>query len=464
MNKRIIISVLPVFFIFINTLQAEIPEGYYQSIHKKSNSTLKTALWRILKEHTTLKYNDMWYYFRFTDIREDGTVWDMYSNTVRTFSSGSTGSTSGMDREHCLPKSWWALSAELDKYVSYTDLNNLYPSDATANARKSNYMLGSVTNPTFDNGVSKVGPNSYSEGPARSSFEPADEYKGDFARTYLYMVTSYEDYAQQWRSDGLYMFKNDTYPVLQAWAVNMLLAWHRDDPVSQKERDRNEQVYRFQGNRNPFIDFPQLVEYIWGDSVSYTFSLPGEYLVNEPVIIFPANESEIYFGERQISQRVSVALPVKGADLTGNLSFMLFGDDVSQFELAVNTLPASVVNSESGTTLEISYVPNTYGEHTTTLIIQDGGMAGSIMVYLKGVCAMESGIIPIGAKHADMYVEMGQVFFRSYQPGDKIQIYNVVGKLIYIKKGTGEWENYIPDEPGIYFIRMNGKTRKILLK
>ena len=256
---------------------AQIPEGYYNSIDEKQERELKTALSKIIVNHTVIRYNDLWKHYPQTDVREDGrTIWDMYSNTVRYYSSTPGQSTAGIQREHSLPKSWWAVANEVEDYDAYSDLHHLYPSDGDANQRKSNYMLGEINNPVFDNGVSKVGKNTYNYAgsPSANAFEPDDEYKGDFARTYLYMITCYEDYAQQWRSDALNMFNKEIYPVLKPWAKDMLLKWHRNDPISPKEVNRNNEVHKVQKNRNPFIDYPQLVEYIWGDSVNYTFRLP----------------------------------------------------------------------------------------------------------------------------------------------------------------------------------------------
>jgi len=61
------------------------------------------------------------------------------------------------------------------------------------------------------------------------------------------------------------MLQNNTYPTLKPYAVDLLIKWHRDDPVSEKEINRNNEVYRVQGNRNPFVDFPELAEHIWGN-------------------------------------------------------------------------------------------------------------------------------------------------------------------------------------------------------
>jgi len=470
MKKPIIVSIL-LFLVFQIYVVGQIPVGYYNSIDGKQNSELKTALHKILKEHTVLSYNNLWYYFRTTDVRPDGSAWDMYSGTKRYYDPpvNSNRSVSGMDREHALPKSWWATSDQVHRYVAYSDLNHLYPSDATANGYKLNYILGEVTETTFDNGVSKIGRNIYSYAGSPTTvraFEPADEYKGDFARAYMYMVTCYEDYAQQWRTESLYMFDKETYPVLKPWVRQMLLKWHRNDPVSEKEQNRNEEVYRYQNNRNPFIDFPQLAEYIWGDSVSYTFKLPEQYYAYTPVLVTPVNLTDLYFGEIQEDWEISQTIILKGHYLTGNISVMLWGGDVRFFNVSSVTAPSSDVNSEEGYELEIFYHPKEYGEHITALIIQDGGMAGSSVVYLKGICSADapSGIVQTGTQSSDVYVQNDVIHFRTYTPDNKVSIYNSLGKLIHSETGTGKWQEFKCPQSGIYIIQINGKALKTVVK
>lgn len=100
-------------------------------------------------------------------------------------------------------------------------------------------------------------------------FEPNDEYKGDFARIYFYMATCYEDKIAGWKSD---MLGGNKYPAYKNWVVSMLLKWAKEDPVSQKEIDRNNAVYECQKNRNPYVDYPGLEQYVWGDKQSVAFS------------------------------------------------------------------------------------------------------------------------------------------------------------------------------------------------
>ncbi len=243
------------------TATAAIPPGYYSPIEGQQSAGLKAALSRLLQDHLVLEYDSLWFLFSRTDTRPDGTVWDMYSDRKQT-------SFQGMNREHAFPKSWWGGTIN----AAYSDLHHLFPADWEANRAKSNYPLGTVGIPVFNNGVSKVGYGRYQEEASENLvFEPSDTYKGDFARAYFYVVTCYQDLT--WRHT--FMVETNPYPTLKQEAIRLLTEWHRKDPVSPKERQRNEAVYEYQHNRNPFIDYPELVSYLWGDSTSYAFSLLG---------------------------------------------------------------------------------------------------------------------------------------------------------------------------------------------
>ncbi|MBP7151139.1 MAG: endonuclease [Paludibacteraceae bacterium] len=263
---RYIKKISVVFLTFFSfSLSAEIPEGYYQSAEGKTGAELKTALHNIIRQHIILNYDTStyvwWYtYFKATDWHPDGYFWDMYSNNKRSTYNGNL-----MNREHCMPRSWWGTSSNYSTFDANGDLVNLSPSDAEANTAKSNYPLGVVgSSVIYTNGVVKVGNNTYT-GYNGVVFEPADQYKGDFARTYMYMVTCYEDYQSYWRGTGTSsMLDRNTYPVFKQWAIKMLLEWSRNDPVSDKETNRNDGINIIQENRNPFIDHPELAEYIWG--------------------------------------------------------------------------------------------------------------------------------------------------------------------------------------------------------
>ena len=147
------------------------------------------------------------------------------------------------------------------------------PADAKANSARGNLPFGDVASSDWDNGSAKRGtPRSGQGGGSSKVFEPADEYKGDFARIYFYMASCYQDY--NWATTT--MLTNSDWRTLNAWSIELLLRWARQDPVSEKERNRNDAVQIYQNNRNPFVDNPDLMEYIWGDKVGMGFVEGGE--------------------------------------------------------------------------------------------------------------------------------------------------------------------------------------------
>lgn len=259
--------------LFATTAMAQ--AEYYTSIDgTKGGAALKTALYNLIKNHQQISYgsgtSSTWGAFYTTDaVIENGQrrVLDMYSNEKRYF--GDKGSAvSGMNIEHSVAKSWWGGG----KNNAYCDLHHLNPSDQNANSRKSNYPLGELTSVSWDNGVTFVGKANI-DGSSQNAYEPCDEYKGDFARTFMYMFTCYQDLTWEYTWMN---YENSTYPTLKPWAVELLLKWHKQDPVSEKEVNRNNAVHAVQGNRNPYIDYPQLADYVWGDSINYTFHLNGD--------------------------------------------------------------------------------------------------------------------------------------------------------------------------------------------
>ena len=289
-------------------LSAEpIPTGYYDSIAGKSDSILKTTLSLICRggvryEYGTNQYHSTnnppewvagdlkafgtWQAFPLTDIREDGSIWDMYSNSQRYFPNKQGESGCSLNIEHCLPKSWWGGTVN----DAYKDLYHLNPSDQRANSQKSNYAPGHVKKgDKFDNGSFRMD-KATSSGYGYICFEPAPEYRGDFARAYFYIATAYEDIT--WTAYTDYI-NNNSYLMFSDAIQQVLLDWHRADPVSDKEICRAEAISSIQHNRNPFIDYPDLVEYIWGnkkgqavvlDSLTCTYGT-GTCIEYQPVVL-----------------------------------------------------------------------------------------------------------------------------------------------------------------------------------
>lgn len=267
---------------------AAIPAGYYNTA-TGTGSTLKTQLYNIINHHSSRTYDQIWTDFQTTDKKADGTVWDMYTDnptgtTIYTFAfindqcGGYSVEGDCYNREHSFPKSWFK-----DATPMYTDLFHLYPTDGKVNGMRSNYPYGEVDGTasyTSSNG-SKLGTCTY-PGYTGIVFKPIDEYKGDFARTYFYMATRYENVIAGWENNDVNanaILNGTAFPVFETWFLNMLAEWHVNDPVSDKETARNDAVYGIQGNRNPFIDHPEYVQTVWGVGSAVTAE-PTNYPTN----------------------------------------------------------------------------------------------------------------------------------------------------------------------------------------
>jgi endonuclease I len=275
------------FLLIISSLSwAAAPTGYYTNANGKNTSALRTALESIISNGTTdVGYGGLWTAYSTTDMNASGKIWDMYSNCSFTFSTTQCGTYSAecdcYNREHTSPQSWFGQAAPM-----VSDLFNVYPTDGKVNGYRSNYPYGEVGTASYTsaNGC-KLGTSSFA-GYADIVFEPIDEYKGDFARTYFYMATRYASVCQNWASGAEVVYGSNLG--LTTYAMNLFLKWSRQDPVSTKETLRNEAVYSIQNNRNPFIDYPGLEEYIWGNNTSGVFSSSG---VTLPTINTPSSSN-----------------------------------------------------------------------------------------------------------------------------------------------------------------------------
>lgn len=396
---------------------AAIPSGYYSSLEGLTGAELKTAVHNVIYPHREVSsYSALPQYFQYTDVRIEkvngkSVWWDMYSDIVRYIPSFS-----GLNREHAFPKSWWKENGSVEYTPAYVDLNHLFPADGPANQAKGNYPLGETNNTSvsggFNNNVSRIGSPLNGQGAgAKLVFEPDDEYKGDFARTYFYMVTCYQNL--HWNSSYMWMLQQNDYPTLTPWAINLLLKWHREDPVSQKEKNRNEVVYGYQNNRNPFIDFQDLAEYIWGNQVGNPF-IPGNQSdtpAGTPALLVPTEDMYLDFGDVAVGHTSSSYLLVKGENLTSELNLTVgkypSGTDFrSMFTLDEKSVSAIEANQSSGHYVKISYTPTDTEvpaegiEHTARVLISGGGLAGTssnISVYLQGCVYPEPVLNPLEA-------------------------------------------------------------------
>ena len=263
LSLAFLVSVMPAL-----PMLAQIPEGYYSSLKGKKGAELKTAIHDIIKKANVLSYGSnyghTWWGFWSTDRDERGYFIDRYSaekEWVKSTSQGAAGA--GMNIEHSFPKSWWGKT----EVQAYKDLYNLMPCKSKINSTKSNYPMGKVVSGDKGNGWTKVGKGDDN----KWYWEPADPWKGDFARGYMYMATAYQDY--KWSGDrALQILQQGDYPTLKEWAYKLYIQWAKADKPDAVEIKRNNDVAKIQGNRNPYVDFPNLMEYVWGDSTNIAFN------------------------------------------------------------------------------------------------------------------------------------------------------------------------------------------------
>ncbi len=254
-------------------LVGQIPSGYYNGAEGKTGAELKTALYNIIKGHTDKGYNYLYTMYTTTDNLPTNKVWDMYSikadGTADYFYNHSSSDQCGTynseadcyNREHTFCDSWLGAASP-----QRSDAHHIIPTDGYVNNRRSSFPHGKVLSVswTSSNG-SKLGSSDPATGYSGTVFEPIDEFKGDFARMYFYVATRYEDKIAGWVNNGSasLILAGNSYPAYKTWFLNLMLQWHSQDPVSAKEINRNNAIYSYQHNRNPFIDNPDFAELIW---------------------------------------------------------------------------------------------------------------------------------------------------------------------------------------------------------
>lgn len=263
---------------------AQGPNGsytYYQGADGKKGQALKTAMFEIIRNPDVDDYSELKADYKTTDKRSDGKIHDWYSNATSyvpgsNFSGTTKNEGEGYNREHLMPQSWYKKASPM-----LSDIMQVVPTDAFLNGKRSDLPFGEVTDNKSQvtaslNEYSKWGtPRAGLGVPSgvASVFEPNDDIKGDIARIYFYMATCYEDQILSWTGNNASTVIGGTkYQPLKAWVYDMMARWSKADPVDEVEIARNKAVKAIQGNRNPFVDYPGLEDYIWGDKVDKAFS------------------------------------------------------------------------------------------------------------------------------------------------------------------------------------------------
>lgn len=260
---------------------------YYANINGKSNTSdaLRIALCTIISNgYTSTSYsnlmNDMYAASSNpTDFNNGSskTLEDIYSSKAYTVSEDGSSATTcgtGWNKEHTVPQSWFNEATPMK-----SDAHHVFPTDIKMNSVRSNYPYGenNASLSCSSYGYGHLGTSTFS-GYNGTVFDPGagganGSYKGDIARAYFYMVTRYRTTNFTNGTGNISFTYTNNVADLTPYMKNLMLKWHREDPVSEKERIRNNAIYAHQHNRNPYIDYPELVEYIWGDKVGQSVAL-----------------------------------------------------------------------------------------------------------------------------------------------------------------------------------------------
>ncbi|MBQ9202742.1 MAG: endonuclease [Prevotella sp.] len=295
---------------------------YYKNANGQSGENLRTALSKIIGGPSVTSYDGLISAYEKTDTRPDGYVRDWYSNTTHYRHGKDTGGYKqegdSYNREHSVPQSWFNKKSPMK-----SDIVHVVPTDGYVNNRRSSYPFGEVSKATYtsNNSYCKLG-SSKTAGYTSTVFEPNDEVKGDIARIYFYMATCYKEQCAGW---GGNIFTKDG---IIKWELDQMLAWSKLDPVDAVETARNNAVYGVQKNRNPFVDYPGLEEYIWGSKKDQRFSYDqyeGGTVVDVPTVATPTftPDAGTYYNKVEVTiacatEGATIYYTTDGADASNN--------------------------------------------------------------------------------------------------------------------------------------------------
>ena len=361
------ISLFCLFMLVISSAWAQGPNNsrtYYQAANGKSGQALKTALYKIIKtkESTVVGYDNLKEAYTKTDVRSDGFLRDWYSNSTQYVPGSDFGTSSdegqAYNREHLVPQSWFGEGEPMK-----SDIVHVVPTDGYLNNRRQNYPLaevGAITYPS-KNEYSKLG-RCKTSGYTGIVFEPNDEVKGDIARIYFYMATCYEDKISSWANNAKAneVFDGNTYPGFTDWYLAMLMRWSKEDPIDEVEIARNNTIasaeVKRQNNRNPFVDYPGLEDYIWGDKKSEPF-IYDNYSGGTIYVSAPSFSPEP--GTYYSAQNVTISSPTEGATIYyafGNGEFSVYNGEIISLSTTTTLKAYAEKDGEQSSTVVAIYI------------------------------------------------------------------------------------------------------------
>lgn len=267
---------------------ADPPAGYYDSVNPASAETLRTTLHEVIDDHTRVRYTsstqvDTWDVLKRADEfpEDDDRILDVYKNAGYPKAEGGNDN---YNREHAWPKSYGFRRDNAGNYP-FTDCHHLFLSDSVYNSARGNRPYRACDPDCTERATETnagVGGVVDADFPGTSNWTTSDRWqtwqarKGDVARALFYMDVRYQggshgvtDHPEPdlilTDDPTLIVSSSQNQDVGHMGRLSVLLEWHRDDPVDDRERHRNDVVFEFQGNRNPFIDHPEWVSCLFED-------------------------------------------------------------------------------------------------------------------------------------------------------------------------------------------------------
>jgi endonuclease I len=289
MNRYLFLVFL--FAFSLNCIDAQPPSGYYSSADGLAGFALKTELKEIIDDvddgdgssvHVDQGYAGLWDAYQnqnsgdldvYNTYEKDNTILDIYSENPN--STDPYNFTPGNDqcgnfqvegdcynREHIVPQSFFDSDSPMRN-----DYHSTFPTDGKVNGFRAVHPYGEVANASLTTANGSKRGTSSTAGYSGVVFEPIDEFKGDIARALFYFATRYEEQLNDsnWENPNNNFLSNDKNQFYDQWFIDVLLNWHQQDPVDQKEIDRNNNGFIHQGNRNPFVDNPDYALAIWDE-------------------------------------------------------------------------------------------------------------------------------------------------------------------------------------------------------
>ncbi|ADR22497.1 hypothetical protein MATR_36570 [Marivirga tractuosa] len=395
--------------------QAQIPSGYYDSANGKTGDQLKAALNDIISGHTTYPYSssgiDVWDILKEADKdpNNSANVIGIYSGFSMD-ASAEYNNGDGWNREHVWAKSRGDFGTSEGPG---TDCHHLAVADISTNGARGNMNFDYGDTFYTDTQGFYSGSTLSKTSSTADVWEPRDEVKGDVARMMFYMATRYEGENGDVDLELTETLLGSTDKSPYHGKLSVLLEWHQQDPVSAAEIQRNNVIYSYQNNRNPFIDHPEYVCEIYSCSTSGGNIAP--YFTSSPVTTLSAESTYSY------------SITTTDPD----------GDDVS---ISASTLPNWMSFTDNGSgSATITGSTQTAGDYSVTLNVSDGSASNS-QNYTVNVISSGGGSGSTSELIFSEYIEGS-----SYNKG--LEIANFTGSLVDLSaysimkqtNGSGSW-------------------------